>query len=611
CLRRIYSAGAPLSQELFEFAEAIGLPPLNVYGTIEAGGFPAVSRPDVRRTASCGLVAPGFQVRIADDGEVLVRGETVSRRYWHDPDGINQVIDADGWLHTGDLGRFDKEGYLYITGHKQSLIILSGGSKIIPNKIETALIIDPLISQAVVFGEGRPYISALIVPNLEAVTASLFESEKDKERLTFNASHPKVKVMIDKVVAEVNNKLNVWERVQAYTLLDERLTDTVGGISGSIKVNRQALTERYGPYIDAMYPMSARMEEKPVTQVQLHPEQLRELLEKQDILDTWIKDAGIEFLFELAREKQIDAPSMVNICETAAAIAQMQSEEKPLSTALIVGDPGRIARILPESEIQLQRYDHIRRMRQVMITLAKLVDGLVLGYGVDKHGYVRRIHKLEVALDEPDNFMLGPYFRHHAAISRQCDAVVFFVPVGGRQVRVFADGQLVGRYASGNWLSESIPQIDEAVARLAEERGYNLSLLSRVFRCVFQMSERNQGAIFILGDADLILKSSDPPEISSFATIVNTDMDHLSDRELINFAKQDGATVIDVNQGEFKGCMVLLRPRADTNAEIGLGKGARHSSAAKMSAEAQCLAIAVSQDGPITIYDCGKRVLSL
>ena len=246
-----------------------------------------------------------------------------------------------------------------------------------------------------------------------------------------------------------------------------------------------------------------------------------------------------------------------------------------------------------------------------MIALAKLVDGLVLGYGVDKHGYVRRIHKLEVALDEPDSFILGPYFRHHAAISRQCDAVVFFVPVGGRQVRVFADGQLVGRYASGNWLSESIPQMDEAVARLAEERGYNLPLLSRVFRCAFQMSERNQGAIFILGDADLILKSSDPPEISSFATIVNTDMGHLSDRELINFAKQDGATVIDINQGKFKGCMVLLRPRADTNAEIGLGKGARHSSAAKMSSEAQCLAIAVSQDGPITVYDCGKRVLSL
>ena len=137
-------------------------------------------------------------------------------------------------------------------------------------------------------------------------------------------------------------------------------------------------------------------------------------------------------------------PSMVSICDAAVAIAQMQSEEKPLSTALIVGDPAQIARILPHSEIQLQRHDHIRRMRQVVIALAKMVDGLVLGYGVDNHGYVRGIHKLEVEMDQAGSFLLGPRFRHHAAISRRCDAVVFFVPIGGRQVRVFADGQLVG-----------------------------------------------------------------------------------------------------------------------------------------------------------------------
>lgn len=124
------------------------------------------------------------------------------------------------------------------------------------------------------------------------------------------------------------------------------------------------------------------------------------------------------------------------------------------------------------------------------------------------------------------------------------------------------------------------------------------------------MSEQNLGAIFVLGDADAILERSDPPEISSFATITGTHMDRLTKQELINFAKQDGATVIDI-QGQFRGCMVLLRPMADTHAEIGLGKGARHSSAAKISAEAQCLAVTVSQDGPITVYDSGQRVLSL
>jgi DNA integrity scanning protein DisA with diadenylate cyclase activity len=107
-----------------------------------------------------------------------------------------------------------------------------------------------------------------------------------------------------------------------------------------------------------------------------------------------------------------------------------------------------------------------------------------------------------------------------------------------------------------------------------------------------------------------VLALSDDPQISHFAMIVGDDIDNLTDLELINLAKQDGATVIDV-QGQFRGCMVLLRPDAGTWAEIGAGKGARHSSAAKMSAEAECLAITVSQDGPVTIYDSGRRLLSL
>jgi hypothetical protein len=146
----------------------------------------------------------------------------------------------------------------------------------------------------------------------------------------------------------------------------------------------------------------------------------------------------------------------------------------------------------------------------------------VLGYGVDKHGYVRGIHKLKVALDAPGSFLLGPRFRKHAAISQHCDA----------------------------------------------------------------------------------------SELGSFATIIDADLERLSERELINFARQDGATVID-RHGKFRGCMVLLRPAANTEAEVGLGKGARHSSAAKISAEAQCLTVVVSQDGPITVYKRGQRVLSL
>jgi len=236
---------------------------------------------------------------------------------------------------------------------------------------------------------------------------------------------------------------------------------------------------------------------------------------------------------------------------------------------------------------------------------------MVLGYGIDKYGYLRRVHKLDIDTDGSENFLLGPQFSKHAAISDKCDAIVFYVPVGGRQVRVFSGGQMVARYTNGNWMAENFPHVEETVDRLALKKKYDARLLRRIFRCAFLMSERNLGAIFVVGESDKILKKSDPPEISPFATISNTEIGKLTDGEIINFAKQDGATIIDSVEGKFRGCMVLLRPSAETRADIGIGKGARHSSASKMSAEANCLAITVSQDGPITVYDSGERILTI
>jgi len=611
-MRRVYSTGAPLPDEWADFMEIIiGTRPLNIYSLTEAGGFPTVSHPDSYRTGACGQVTAGFQVRIADDDEILVRGPSVMQGYWQQPEAGRAVLDEDGWLHTGDLGRFDQDGFLYLTGHKQSQLVLSTGRKIRPARLRDELTATPYIAQAVIVGDGRPYVSALIVPNLPAIAASIKGTGTiDTPEITI--THPGAKQLIDEAINRVNKHLDNWRQIKTYRLLEQPLTEASGELTASQKICYDVVVERYQNLIEEMYPTPIQMAQTDITKVQLEPEELRELLEKQDILDAWLADAGIGFLFDLAQEKGIDAPSMVHLSETVAAIAQMQNEEKPLSTALIVGYPPHIVRYIPESEIQLHRYDHIRRMRQIVVTMAKMVDGLVLGYVVDKHGFVRGIHKLgqsqKISVD--DDFLLGPQFRHHAALSKQCDAIIFFVPAGGRQVRVFAGGQLVGRYANGSWSTESISRLDEAVTQLAEQRGYALPLLQRIIRCAFQMSEKNQGAIFLLGDADLILENSDPPEISSFASIRDADFNQLSDQQLPHFAKPDGATVIDV-QGRFRGGMVLLRPDADTQAEIGPGKGARHSSAAKMSAEANCLAITVSQDGPITVYESGQRIFSL
>lgn len=609
-LSRVYSVGAPLPSHVAEFAEAIGLEPLSLYSLTEAGGFPVINRPGGRCPGACGQVGAGYQIRIADDGEVLVRGEAVMREVWGRPEETRELLDADGWLHTGDLGRFDQEGNLHLTGHKRSLFVLSTGRTVMATAVENALVSSPLVAQAVAFGEGRPYVTALVVPDLTAVAAELQEAGETLSPGELTAADARVGERLERMRQQVNGRLESWQRIERLTTLAEPLSEAAGELNVAMTMNRQVVAERYAEAIDAMYPHYARLEQQAVTEVQLEPEQLRELFEKQDILDAWMADAGIGFLFDVARAHEIHPPSMVHICETAAAVAQMQSEERPLSTALIVGDPSRIGRILPESEIQLQRYDHIRRMRRVVMTLAEMVDGLVLGFVLDQHGYVRGICKLEVELDGESSFLLGPQFRHHAAISRHCGAMVFFVPNGGRQVRVFSGGRLVGRYAGGNWASESVERVDSALRRLADDDGYDLALMQRLLRCAFRMSEDNLGAIFVVGDADAILERSDPPAISSFATITGAPVSGLSDPELINFAKQDGATVIDLG-GQFRSCKVLLRPAAETSAEIGPGKGARHSSAAKMSAEARCLAITVSQDGPITAYEGGRRVFSL
>jgi long-chain acyl-CoA synthetase len=605
-LRRLYSTGSSLPQEVASFFEAIGIPVLNLYSLVEAGGFPAVTRPETYRFGSCGQVAPGFEIRIADDGEILVRGKTIMREYWRRPEETKQAIDEKGWLHSGDLGYLDKDGYLYVTDRKRHVMVLTTGRKIFPTVIENTLTANRFIAQAAVIAEGKPYVSAMIVPDLKALADHFHH---DEEPVT-TTGHPRVKALLEEVIGQVNQTLDRWEQIREYSLLEQPLSHDAGELTPSMKISRHVVAARYAPQIEAMYPVKLRLEAENVSQVQVEPERLRALLEKEKILDAWMEDAGIQFLFDLAQDRQIDAPSIVHICDAAATIAQMENEAKPLSTALIVGDPALIARVLPESQIQLHRPDHIRRMRNTLVSLASLVDGLVLGYMIDKHGYVRGIHKLNIEPDESVNFLLGPQFRRHAAISGQCDAIVFFVPAGGRQVRVFADGQLVGRYSDGDWSPENIFRVDEIIAHLAEQKNYNPALIRRILRCAFRMSEDNLGAIFILGNADVILKHSDASEISHFASILSAPMDNISDQELINFAKQDGATVIDI-QGKFRGCMVLLRPEANTQAEIGPGKGARHSSAAKMSAEANCLAITVSHDGPITIYDSGQRVLSL
>ncbi|MBU0490852.1 MAG: DNA integrity scanning protein DisA nucleotide-binding domain protein [Chloroflexi bacterium] len=345
--------------------------------------------------------------------------------------------------------------------------------------------------------------------------------------------------------------------------------------------------------------------------VQVEKSRLIELERKARIFDAWIREEGAHFLLELAAEQGIDAPSMLNIADTAADLAQREHEEKPISSAFIVGEPARIADLLPEAEIHLVEAAHIREMSRVLTTLAEMVDGQVLAYAIDQTGLVHSIRKVDIHLDDEQvSPILGAQFRRYAIISKQAHAVVFFVPPQGHRVKVFAHGALVGEFVRGDWVMRDAPHIDRSVTAIAQGQHYDLALVQRVLSVAFQMSEMNLGAIFMVGDADDILNRSDPPKISAYAAIQSANIYALSDQELINFAKQDGATIVDA-RGAFKGCMVLLRPQPHTVADTLPGEGARHTSAAKMSAETGSMAVVVSQDGPISIYQGGKLILRL
>src|SRR2546428_6316193 len=170
-LKFTVSGGAPLTREIAEFFDIIGLPILDGYGLTESSPVIAVNRLETNRLGSVGPAAPGVEIPLAEDGEIFARGPNIMLGYWHKADATKEAVDGDGWLHTGDIGYLDRDGFLFITDRKKNLIATTGGKKVAPEPIEARLRASPYIAQAVCVGERRPYITALIVPNFENLEA--------------------------------------------------------------------------------------------------------------------------------------------------------------------------------------------------------------------------------------------------------------------------------------------------------------------------------------------------------------------------------------------------------------------------------------------------------
>jgi long-chain acyl-CoA synthetase len=232
------SGAAPISLEVLRFFLGLGLEIDEVYGLSETTGATTFNRPGHARFGTVGQVLPGVEVRIAEDGEILVRGSTVFAGYHRDPAATAAVL-KDGWLYTGDVGELDADGFLRITDRKKDLIITAGGKNISPSNIETALTQHPLIANAVVIGDRRPYLSALI---------TLDPTER--------AASPNPLAEVERHVEAVNATLANVERVRRWTILDHDFT--VGDeLTPTMKVKRKVVAEKYAAEIEANYPATA------------------------------------------------------------------------------------------------------------------------------------------------------------------------------------------------------------------------------------------------------------------------------------------------------------------------------------------------------------------
>lgn len=250
--RFLASGAAPIHPDLVGWFHGIGLPIAEGYGQTEVCLVTTLNPPGRIRIGTAGPPLPGVSVAIADDGEILVRGDNVCRGYFRDERATRELIDDDGWLHSGDVGELDEMGYLKVTGRKKEILITAHGKNIAPLDIETELGLDPLIGHAVVIGDNRRYLTALVTLDAEALAHWARERGKTTtfEELTRD---PELRGAVSATIERVNAKRSRVENIRKYRVLPQELTVTGGELTPTLKVKRRVVAEKYAPLIEEMY----------------------------------------------------------------------------------------------------------------------------------------------------------------------------------------------------------------------------------------------------------------------------------------------------------------------------------------------------------------------
>ena len=250
-LRALVSGGAALNFEVGLYLTALGLPLLQGYGQTETAPVVSANPPEKIKLDTVGPVFKGTEVKIASDGEILVRGENVMNGYWNDPEATSSTI-IDGWVHTGDIGSFDEDQYLKITDRKKDIIVNAGGDNISPSRIEEKLNIEPQISQSMLYGDFKNYLVAIIVPDKEQALLWAKENNKKPEMSLLINDEDFIK-MIKEVTNNVNKNLSVIEQVRKFILIDEEFTIENDMMTPTMKIKRFKVKNIFGAQLEELY----------------------------------------------------------------------------------------------------------------------------------------------------------------------------------------------------------------------------------------------------------------------------------------------------------------------------------------------------------------------
>jgi long-chain acyl-CoA synthetase len=251
-LRVPISGGAPLAKEIAEFFDAIGIRILEGYGLTECTTAASTNRPNRYRFGTVGPALPGFEVKTDEDGEILIRSETVFAGYFKDPEATAAVLSPDGWLRTGDIGGIDADGFISITDRKKDILVTAGGKNVAPQNIENDLKTSKFVSQALAIGDRRPYVAALITLDEAEILKWAAEQGVDGD-VTSLSQDERVRELVQGIVDDANRERSRFEQVKRFAILPRDFTMEHGEVTPTLKLRRRAVTEHFQSEIENLY----------------------------------------------------------------------------------------------------------------------------------------------------------------------------------------------------------------------------------------------------------------------------------------------------------------------------------------------------------------------